>query len=52
MAVKLTIPTHKMAIQLHLVAESCTNCSSRSRRHYGDRGPDISLCFLPCQHPY
>jgi hypothetical protein len=29
---KLTRLTHKIAIQLHLVAESCTICSSRSRR--------------------
>jgi hypothetical protein len=28
----LTRLTHKVAIQLHLVAESCTICSSRSRR--------------------
>jgi len=32
MATKLTILTHKIAIQLHLVAKSCTICSSRSRR--------------------
>jgi hypothetical protein len=32
MAAKLTRVTHKIAIQLHLVAESCTVCSSRSRR--------------------
>jgi hypothetical protein len=32
MAAKLTRLTHKIAIQLHLVAESCTICSSRSRR--------------------
>jgi hypothetical protein len=32
MAEKLTRMTHKIAIQLHLVAESCTICSSRSRR--------------------
>jgi hypothetical protein len=31
-AAKLTILTHKIAIQLHLLAESCTICSSRSRR--------------------
>jgi len=31
MAVKLTRQTHEVAIQLHLVAESCTICSSRSR---------------------
>jgi hypothetical protein len=32
MASKLTRLTHKIAIQLHLVAESCTVCSSRNRR--------------------
>jgi len=32
MATKLTRLTHKIAIQLHLVADSCTFCSSRSRR--------------------
>jgi hypothetical protein len=32
MAAKLTRLTHKIAIQLHLVAESCTICSSRSTR--------------------
>jgi hypothetical protein len=32
MAAKLTRLTHKIAIQLHLVAESCIICSSRSRR--------------------
>jgi len=32
MAAKLTRLTRKAAIQLHLVAESCTICSSRSRR--------------------
>jgi hypothetical protein len=31
MAAKLTRLTHRIAIQLHLVAESCTICSSRSR---------------------
>jgi hypothetical protein len=30
MAAKFTILTHKIAKQLHLVAESCTVCSSRS----------------------
>jgi len=29
---KLTELTHKIAIQLHLVAESCTICSSRLRQ--------------------
>jgi hypothetical protein len=32
MAAKLTRLTHKIAIQLHLVAESCITCSSHSRR--------------------
>jgi hypothetical protein len=32
MAAKLTRLTHKIAIQLHLVAESCTICTTRSRR--------------------
>jgi hypothetical protein len=32
MAVKLTRLTHKIAIQLHLVAKSCTICISSSRR--------------------
>jgi hypothetical protein len=32
MAAKLTRLTHKIVIQLHLVAERCTICSSRSRR--------------------
>jgi hypothetical protein len=31
MAAKLTRLTHKIAIQLHLVAESCTICSSHAR---------------------
>jgi hypothetical protein len=32
MATKLTRMTHKTATQLHLVAQSCIICSSRSRR--------------------
>jgi len=32
MAAKLTRLTHKIVIQLHLVAESCTICSSCSRQ--------------------
>jgi hypothetical protein len=31
MVAKLTRLTHKIVIQLHLVAESCIVCSSRSR---------------------
>jgi hypothetical protein len=40
MAAKFTRLTHKIAIQLHLVAESYTICSSRSRR------PVRKLSFL------
>jgi hypothetical protein len=32
MAAKFTRLTHKIVIQLHLVVETCTICSSRSRR--------------------
>jgi len=32
MTAKLTSLTHKIVIQLHLVAESCTICSSCSRQ--------------------
>jgi len=32
MEAKLTKLTHKIAIQLHLGAEGCTICSSRTRR--------------------
>jgi len=32
MAAELTRLTHKIATQLYFVAESCTICSSRSRR--------------------
>jgi len=32
MLAKFARLTHKIAIQLHLVAESCTICSSRCRR--------------------
>jgi len=31
-AANLTTLTHKIAIQLHLVAECCTTCSSLSRQ--------------------
>jgi hypothetical protein len=34
MVVKLTRLTHKIGIQLHLLAESCTICSSLSRRPF------------------
>jgi hypothetical protein len=49
MAAKLTTLSQKIAIQLHLVAESCTICSSRSRR------PARKLLdtpsYLPPPHP-
>jgi hypothetical protein len=45
MAEKLTILNYKIAIQLHLMAESCTICSSRSR------GPVRKLLDTPaCVH--
>jgi hypothetical protein len=43
MAEKLTRLTHKIAIQLQLVAESCIVCSSRSRRQVRKR-LDTSTC--------
>jgi hypothetical protein len=45
MAAKLTRLTHKIAIQLHLVAESCTICSSRAR------GPVRKLFDTPSYYP-
>jgi len=48
MAAKLTRLTHKVAIQQHLVVESCTICSSRSRR------PVLKLLDTPsyiCGYP-
>jgi hypothetical protein len=45
MAAKLTRLTHKIAIQLHLVAESCTICSSRSRRPI--RKPLVTPSYYP-----
>jgi len=36
MAAKLTRPTHKITIKLHLVAESCTICSSLPWRPGGN----------------
>jgi hypothetical protein len=36
MAAKLTILTHKIAIQLQLVAESCTSCNSCSSGQSGN----------------
>jgi len=47
MAAKLTRLTHKIAIQLHLVAESCTICSSCSRRPVRELldTPSYIMCF-------
>jgi hypothetical protein len=45
MIVNLTRLTHKIAIQLHLVAESCTICSSYSRRPVRKR-LDTPSCLL------
>jgi hypothetical protein len=45
MAAKLTRLIHKIAIQLHLAAESCTICSSRSRRTVR-RLLDTSFSFI------
>jgi hypothetical protein len=46
MVAKLTRPTHKIVIQLHLMAESCTICSSGSRR------PVQKLLDTPSKHIY
>jgi len=60
MTVKLTRLTHKIAIQLDLVAESCTICGSRSRRavrkllvtpSYAQRDKGILLNWLVGPHP-
>jgi hypothetical protein len=50
MAVKLTRMTHKIAMQLHLVAESCTICSSRSRRAVRKLLDTSSYCRKPVAH--
>jgi hypothetical protein len=59
MAAKLTRITHKIAIQLQLVAESWTICSSRSRRPVRKLldTPSYNLCNRKCffcvtQEPY
>jgi hypothetical protein len=52
MATKLTRLTHKIAIQLHLVAESSTICSSRSRRPVRKLlGIPSYLTILSVSHP-
>jgi len=45
MAAKLSRLTHKIAMHLHLVAESCTICSSRSRQ------PVLKLLDTPSYVP-
>jgi hypothetical protein len=47
MAAKLTRLTHKIATQLHIVAESCTICSSRSRRPVRKLLDTPSIFVLP-----
>jgi hypothetical protein len=46
MAAELTILTHKIAIQLHLVAESCTICSSCSRWPVRELLETLSTLFI------
>jgi hypothetical protein len=51
MAEKLSRLTHKIAIQLHLVSESCTICSSRSRRtvrKLSDTPSYVCVCVCVC----
>jgi hypothetical protein len=50
MAVKLTRMTHEIATQLHLVAESCTICSSRSGRPVPELldTPSYLMTSCPC----
>jgi hypothetical protein len=66
MAAKLTRLTHKIAIKLHLVAESCTICSSRSRwpvrkrlhtpsymaRQFQKVGQPCALCAINMHYHY
>jgi hypothetical protein len=47
MAAKLTRVTHKIALQLHLVAESCTICSSRSRRPVRKLLDTVTAQYIP-----
>jgi len=52
MEAKLTRLTHKTAIQLHLVAESCTICRTRSRRPVRrllDTPSYVTLYILRCR---
>jgi hypothetical protein len=49
METKITRLIHKIAIQLHLVAESCTICSSRSRRQV--RKLLVTASYVPALTP-
>jgi hypothetical protein len=53
-AAKLARLTHKVAIKLHLVAESCTICSSRSKRLVRKLldTPSYMLTFKVCHESY
>jgi len=46
MAIKLTRLTHKIAIKLHLMTESCTICSFRSRRPVRKLLDTLSYVFM------
>jgi hypothetical protein len=51
MAAKLTGVIHKVAIQVHLVAESCTIFSSRARRPVRkllDTPSRVCVCVCVC----
>jgi hypothetical protein len=53
LAAKLIRLTHKIAIQLHLVAESCTICVSRSRwpvRKLLDTPSRVCACVRACMY--
>jgi len=47
-AAKLTILTQKIATQLHLVADSCTICSSQSRRPVQKHSDTPSYIIKAC----
>jgi len=48
MAAKLTRLTYKMAVKPHLVVQSCTICSSRSRRQVRKLLDAPSYIFFSC----
>jgi hypothetical protein len=51
LAEKLSRLTHKIAIQLHLVAGNCTICSSRSRRPVRKLSDTPSYMLYGLDHP-